>query len=246
MSQKNNEKENFKVSKIIIEKRDIPDVIDTKEYHEFLDRYNTFSISKYSIDILMMIYDNGIQLLNQYYIQCNNRQCDINLITKFQFVLGAVNHAINVEHHNELQKRIEETKKLNSDMRSAKSQMRNIQKILKEITTTIISIILAVSIIPTAVAGIQNIDGRYILPFISSISLIGMSSILYIYLIHNVKINKAAIIVYIVSLAVTIALWLLAWEIKIECIPKNIESYETSIKQQDTTSGDIKLQIHID
>ena len=58
MSQKNNEKENFKVSKIIIEKRDIPDVIDTKEYHEFLDRYNTFSISKYSIDILMIMEYN--------------------------------------------------------------------------------------------------------------------------------------------------------------------------------------------
>lgn len=233
MSLKNNDND---VSQSKINIGDVENKIETTIYHEFLDEYSKESLGDYEVEELIKAYESGIQLLNDYQIQCSSSiKWDSNLVAKFQFVLGLINHTINMRHHEELQKRIAETDRLNKDMKDAKKKMENIQKILKEITTTIISIILAVSIIPTAVAGIQNIDGRYILPFISSISLIGMSSILYVYLIHNVKINKAAIIVYIISLSVTIILWLLTWKIRLEFVPKNIESYENTAYQYNIT-----------
>lgn len=195
--------------------------IDTSIYEGFYNRYRDMNMSSVELSKLMEIYDKGNQLLNQYYIQCENNTCKTDIIVQIQYVLGQLNHNINTILHSRLQAQLAQTNKLNKDMQNAKSQMRNIQKILKEITTTIISIILAVSIIPTAVSGIQNIDGKYILPFISSISLIGMSSILYVYLIHQVKVNKWAIGVYIISIAVTIMLWLLTWKINITMIPKS-------------------------
>lgn len=87
---KNNEvgKSRIKIGEIVKE-------IDTKIYHDFLDEYSKASLSQYPTETLMMVYETGIQLLNDYYIQCQELSCDPNLIAKFQYILDSINHNIN-------------------------------------------------------------------------------------------------------------------------------------------------------
>ena len=210
-----NKPKNNEVSQSKINVGNINEEIDVKIYHEFLDEYNKISLSKHSTETLMMIYETGIQLLNDYYIQCPSSSCDSSLIAKFQYTLALINHNINLKNYSEVNARLKETSKLNDDMRATNGKLKNIQKILKEITTTIISIILAVSIIPTAVSALENINSNFVLPVVSTLVLFGMSMILFVYLIHQVNVNKNALIVYIISMATTIVLWLLTWEIDI-------------------------------
>lgn len=87
-------------------------------------------------------------------------------------------------------------------------QLENLQKDMKSITTTIVAIILAISIIPTAISGIQGMNKNYILPFISSIILFGMIMITFTYNIYQDKIKKSTIWIIVITLIITIVLWL--------------------------------------
>lgn len=86
--------------------------------------------------------------------------------------------------------------------------LENLQKDMKSITTTIVAIILAISIIPTAISGIQDMDKIYILPFVSSIIFFGMIMITFTYSIYQDEIKKSTCCIIIATLIITIGLWL--------------------------------------
>lgn len=232
-----NKNNNNKVSQSKINVGDIVKEIDTKIYSDFLDEYSKVSLSKFPIETLMIIYENGIQLLNDYYIQCQSFTCDPGLTARFQYILGLINHNINMKNYNEVNARVEETRKLNNDMHSTKGKLKNIQKTMKEITTTMISIILAISVIPTALGVVQYLKPEFVLPTITTIIFFGMTMILFVYLIYQIRVNWKVLLIYFGVLVISIILWLLpSWNIKIEMTPKNISSDNT---EQVINSGDI-------
>lgn len=218
MSSKQNK--NNRVSQQKIKVGNVEAKIDTKIYHNFLDKCSQLSMSELQMKELMIFYETGIQLLNNYYIQCSSEQCDSSIIAKFQYTLSLINHNINIKNYNELNTRLKKNDKLTKDMSYTKGMLKDIQKMMKEITTTMISIILAISIIPTAISVLENINSNYVLPVVATVVLFGMTMILFVYLIHQTRINKSALIIYILSLTSTIILWLLTWKIDISFKPR--------------------------
>lgn len=232
MSSNKNKGKNNEVGKSRIKIGEIVKEIDTKIYHDFLDEYSKASLSQYPTETLMMVYENGIQLLSDYYIQCQSIPCDSSLIARFQYILALINHNINMKNYNEFNSGFEKTRKLNDDMHSTKRNLKNIQKTMKEIPTTMISIILAISIIPTALGVLDNVKPEFVLPIVITLIFFGMTMILFVYLIHQVIINWKVLLIYIITLVISIVLWCLPWHIKIEFVPQNIEVKEINFNER--------------
>lgn len=127
---------------------------------------------------------------------------------------------------------LEKTRNLNDDMHSTKRKLKDIQKTMKEITTTMISIILAISIIPTAIGVLQDVKPEFVLPIVSTVILFGMTMILFVYLINQIKVDCKVIVIYIVMLIITVVFWHLPWHVKIEFVPKAIEIKEINFNEK--------------
>lgn len=99
-------------------------------------------------------------------------------------------------------------------------QLEDIKNEQKSIITTIISIVLAISIIPTAIAGIEHIDGNYILPFLAIIITFGLVMIGYTYSLYQEKFKKRIIIFLVFFGIITGGLWYLAFNFDISVTQK--------------------------
>lgn len=118
---------------------------------------------------------------------------------------------------------------LNTKTDEATLKNQNIEESLKNLLGTIIGLFLTFTIIPTAITGISMIDGKFILPFVSSLITFGMFMVAFTYLINNLHIGKKAFRMLIFILIITVILWCCSI-----FVPINISSQDTSLKNNMT------------
>lgn len=111
---------------------------------------------------------------------------------------------------------------LKQENKKIKRDIKDFQGDLKTIITTILGIVLAISIIPTAIVGIEKVSANFILPFIATIMLFGMIMIVFIYSIYQSKVKCSTIIIIFLFSVLTALLWFSVWDINISATPKNI------------------------
>ena len=204
MSKKNRENRTNNVSHstiIIIDKDKVNKDIqnnensnENDEYKEFCCQHMNEDFSQCKVEKLKQIYEIGNGLLNQYFI-AGDIICDNNTIIQIQYIVNAIMYQINMKQaydmneknkalNKSLSKNVDDAKKLKRDSQKMASEMKHVKNDVKSIIATIISIIITISIIPTAITGIDKIDANYILPFLSSLILFGMITIIFIYTIY--------------------------------------------------------------
>ena len=190
---------------------------DQNEYIEFCEKYIGQDFETYKVEELKNIYEIGNGLLNQYFVT-QNGNLDKDLVAQLQYIVSNIMYNVitkqvnntRIEHkalNNKLEKNIKQAEELNEDFRKEKMDVKNIKKDMKSITTTIISIILAISIIPTAIAGIEKISADYILPFLSSIILFGIIMITFVYSIYQDKLKISTWIILAIAIALCSCFW---------------------------------------
>lgn len=244
MSKKNRENRTNNVSHstiIIIDKdkvnKDIKDNENSNEndeYKEFCSQHMNEDFSQCKVEKLKQIYEIGNGLLNQYFI-AGHIICDSNTIIQIQYIVNAIMYQINMKQaydmneknkalNKSLSKNVDDAKKLKRDSQKMASEMKHVKNDVKSIITTIISIIITISIIPTAITGIDKIDANYILPFLSSIILFGMITIMFIYTIYQNKIKLLTWCILLITLMLTITFWIMSFNKDIEILPNSCEN----------------------
>ena len=188
-------------------KKDIP--IDNtaieNEYKYYCARYKDINFERYTIEGLKRIYETGNGLLNQYFItKCNLK--NNNIYNQLQHIVININKE-NRNLNKKLENAIKDAECLTKEMNKKSAEIKHIKNDMKSITTTIISIILAISIIPTAIAGIERISPNYILPFLSSIILFGIIMITFVYSIYQEKLKMSTWVVLGISIIICIVFW---------------------------------------
>lgn len=111
---------------------------------------------------------------------------------------------------------------LNKQIKIAKKNVGEIKNDTKNIVTTMLGIILAISIIPTAIVGIEKVNVNFILPFISTIILLGMIMIIFVYSIYQDSIKLSTDFIVILFMILTCVLWWMSWNWDIKLTPKNL------------------------
>jgi len=212
-------------------------------YENFCKTYINEDLESYKIEQLKRIYEIGRQILNTYYItnQFTEGICENETILKIQYILSCILYTINDKQYRNnnnqnttLSKKLTDTikkaEKLGEDTRKQNVEIEEIKNEVKTIVTVIISIVLAVSVIPTAIAGIERIDPNYILPFLSSVILFGIIMIMFVYTIYQNKIKLSTWIILIISIITCLLLWGLSFYTNIESEPRN--EVENEIKNE--------------
>lgn len=208
----------------------------------FCSRYNIADFGSLELNQLRDICEEGTGLLNNYYI--TNKEIQDSMIIQLQYIIMSASHNLHVKEIRNTKIKMEEIKKeLDNNMNSAvkikednketTEEVKHLKDDMKSIVTVIISIVLTISIIPTAIAGIERINPNYILPFLSSIILFGIVMIIFVYSIYQDKIKKSTWIILIISLVLCIFLWILSFNINIENITNIEESKENKIEQNE-------------
>ena len=213
-----------KINKVISENKKNND----DEYKLFCNKYIATEFSTHKIEDLKKIYDIGNGLLNQYFI-AGNTICDSEIIIQLQHINSKILYQINIKqayYANEqnkqlskkLRKNIDYVEQLKRELKKQTEETKYIKNDIKSIITTIISIILTISIIPTAIVGIGTIDPNYILPFISSIIFFGMIMIIFVYSIYQNKIKASTKVIVVTLLLISIIFWVLSFNVNIKKI----------------------------
>lgn len=210
-----------------ISEYDVPK--DNTRYNEFCNKILNDDLSKKTIKELETLIDSGNGLLTEYYLlDSNNVSQDI--ISKMQYALSTVIYTMNkmttekIDRQQKVQASM--TKKTQIDIKNANRDNKNLKSQIESIIGTIFAIIFSVSIPTAAIAGITLIDPRFILPFVATLILFGMIIIIFILSIYNVKIRKMPMRIFITTIIITVLLWALCWNIKIELTPKEINNVE--------------------
>ena len=172
----------------------------------FCEKYKNVNFEDLKIKDLKHIYDEGQGLINTYFITCSKEGNEIDkTIIRLETIVTNANNTLSTKQIEKLKESIvriskesrstmHKSRKIDKDLKNRAKQLEKLKSDQKSIITTIISIVLAISIIPTAVAGIQNIDSNYILPFLSSIILFGIIMISFTYSIYSGSLKKRLIV----------------------------------------------------
>lgn len=186
-------------------------------YKKFCDEYLEEDFEKIKSANLKKIYEDGIELLNNFYI--TNKTEKVNsFILEIQFITTKINSVIEKRQNKELMKRnkelnknlsetISRAEKLEKDANDEKIEIKHMKNDIKSIITTILAIVLAFSIIPTAITAITKMNTNYILPFMSSIILFAMFMVIFIYSIYQDRIKTSTWVIFGISIIVCITLW---------------------------------------
>lgn len=190
-----------------------PKIIDDKNiYEEFCNNSNSSNFENLKIEELEKIYGDGDYLLDLYYItkkqNPNKTLCKPVTIMQIQYIMGNAIHAIQNKRYEKEEDISEHIKDIGQQIDSAKSEIKDINNNVNNIITTIISLVLSISVINSAIVGIENISPNYIIPFVSSIIFFGMLIIFFIYSIHRKDMPIKSIILLIMAFAVTVLLWI--------------------------------------
>lgn len=213
---------NINISKILDEILETSKNDKNNEYKEFCDKYIDESFENYNIEDLNNIYDIGNGLLYQYFVT-KDQNCDNEIVKQMQYIISTLIYNIinkqfeklklqNEELDVSLAQTIERAENLNDNSRQIADEVVDIKKDMKSITTTIISIILGISIIPTAIVGIEKISTDYILPFLSSVILFGIIMITFVYSIYQDKLKKSTWIVLAIAVILSIFFWVFSFK----------------------------------
>ena len=186
-------------------------------YKKFCDEYLEEDFEKIKSANLKKIYEDGIELLNNFYI--TNKTEKVNsFILEIQFITTKINSVIEKRQNKELMKRnkelnknlsetISRAEKLEKDANDEKIEIKHMKNDIKSIITTILAIVLAFSIIPTAITAITKMNTNYILPFMSSIILFAMFMVIFIYSIYQDRIKTCTWVIFGISIIVCLTLW---------------------------------------
>lgn len=197
-----------------------------EDCEKFCKKYGNNDLKVFNIYNLKNICDEGNGLLNNYFIAENKNKIDSKTILQLEYIIMNANYILHVKQmENTRQSTVELREKLNKTMHRANKlekdaeyrtkELKKVKNDIKSIMTTIISIILAISIIPTAIAGIEKISGNYVLPFLSSIILFGIIMITFVYSIYQDKLKISTWIILITSIIICILFWYNSFKIDI-------------------------------
>lgn len=190
-----------------------------KDCKKFCENYSNKDLKKYSKFNLKKICDEGSGLLDTYFITKENKQESSEFIIQLEYIIMSANYIlISKQMENTRQKTIEFNEKLNKTMRNAQKleedaelrtkEIKNMKNDIKSIITTILAIVLAFSIIPTAITAVTKMNTNYILPFMSSIILFAMFMVIFIYSIYQDKIKTSTWVIFGIAIIVCLILWI--------------------------------------
>lgn len=190
-------------------------------YNEFCNKYIGKNLKELTIEELEKIYNDGNMFLDLIYdISNNSIPKEVSTTTiKLQYILTNViyeienkkyekNNKSSIELQNRISSTINQNKAQKNELSQTKREIKRIRNDINSIMATIISIVLTISIISSAVVGIENIDSNYIIPFISSIIFFGMIMILFIYSIYKNHIRVSSWIILAITFILCIGLWI--------------------------------------
>lgn len=138
-----------------------------------------------------------------------------------RLLLRYESYQIKVNLENERKKLQENIDSANTQVAQTCQQINELKDEQKSIITTILGIVLAISIIPTAIVGIEKVHPNYILPFISTIALFGMIMIAFIYSIYQSTIKLSTFFILLLFILLTGLLWFSSWNINISAMPRH-------------------------
>lgn len=195
-------------------------------YKVFTDRILNEDLANYSEKELKELYDKSQGLMNEYYITHENLKMDQEKISKLQYAAMSILYNLNLKTEADINKRIKQQEQISNIMKKQAKIISRDNRIIKQemktIIVTIIAIVLAISIIPTAIAGIEKINSNYILSFLSSVVLFGILMIAFVFSIYNINLKKKTLLLIYIFIAIFIITWLLSWKIDISMKPKEI------------------------
>ena len=194
-------------------------------YEKFFNDYNYTEkeLQKLNIKKLEEIYEDGHMILSLFYEDKENKDEKSNIsqedIIEIQYVISNVLYVIQDKRYkeNNLQskaiiKKINDTTKqyneIQNNIKRTNYAVKKVQNDVNSVLTTIISIVLSISIITAAIAGIERINPNYILPFTTSIIFFGMVMILFIYSIYKGKIPIKSYALIVVTAIMVVFLWI--------------------------------------
>lgn len=205
-----------------------------KECKEYNENVKNTDLSKLSEIELQKKYIDGTELLNSYYITCEEFACNANIIMNIHYSINLIMYQINRNTNEYFIKNLTNIKgtneKLARTISSAKNEIRKTRNQMESILTTVISIILTISVITAAIAGIEKIDANYILPFVATVFLFGTIIISFVYSLYKNKLTITSILLLLFSMIFTISIWFLSWKIDIgKPFEKTIEGQASQI-----------------
>lgn len=191
-------------------------------YTDFCNKYLNVNLEDETIEQLTKIYEAGSGLINSYYIENNadvkenNMNQDVvaqiqSIIMRAMYIITTKrfeeNNRQNIAMNKNLSKATQSNNKMKKDFVRQNHEIKNVKNEVKTIITTIISIVLAISVIPTAITGLEKVRADYILPFISTVILFGMIMIVFVYSIYQDKIKLSTWIILSFTMAITVIMW---------------------------------------
>ena len=208
------------IGKIFKENKDMQkDINIIEDCKTFCEKYGKEDLENIDIYNLKLICNLGNGLLNNYFITKDTEKNDITTILQLEYIIMNARYILNlkqientrqstVEFNEKLNKIINRAEKLEKDTTEEKREIKHMKNDIKSIITTILAIVLAFSIIPTAITAVTKIDTNYILPFMSSIIIFGMFMVIFIYSIYQDKLKISTWIIFSISIIICIGLWI--------------------------------------
>lgn len=226
-----------KIEKVAQENKKNVNILE--DCKKFCQKYSNKDFESYSVDKLKLICDEGNGLLDTYFITDSKE--DTQSIVRLEYIVMNANYSLNIkqiesarrrniELSDKIRKTMHRAAKLEKESKNRARQIEDVKNEQKSIITTIISIVLAISIIPTAVAGIQNIDSNYILPFLSSIILFGIIMISFTYSLYLERFRKRIFIFLILLIIICGCFWYMAFNFDISVTPKQNQGNNNNIQ----------------
>lgn len=228
---KNNSGSQINISEM---ERFINDITNTSvedKYNDFNIHISSLNLSTLKYEELDKLYSDGKALLDEYYLitegkdNSNILKCDKKIIMQIHYSMNQLSYYLNKIIKENLDKNYKaqniKISSFNATLNKTKHSLKDIDRKLNTIITTVISVILTISIITSAVVGIENINSNYILPFVSTLVLFGMIMTIFTYSLYKKYLKKESIIIIIVTIILTIFLWILSWKVNISNIFNN-------------------------
>ena len=178
------------------------------------------------IEELEKLYEELNTYIIMYDLESENSMYNNGLVYKMQFILSKIAYPkATVETKNTLlemekiKKDIDNTynsiKRVEENHQKTFGEVKHLKNDMKSIITVFISVIITISIIPTALSGIDKIDPNYILPFISSVILFGLIIVTFVYTIYQDKIKLISLCILLIMIILTMILWIFSYNVAI-------------------------------
>lgn len=214
---------------------------------KFCDKYGSVNFKESKIVDLKVIYNEGQGLIDTYFIMLPKENTDIDkTIIRLETIISNAYNTLSTKQIDSLKELIvkvskesrttmHKARKIDKELKNKAKQIENLKSEQKSIITTIISIVLAISIIPTAVSGIQNINSNFILPFMASIVLLGIIMIAFTYSIYIERFKKRIAIILVIAIALCCGAWYMSFNYNIGLQNLEEKSINNEIYGSDNT-----------